>query len=792
MVIQRRGVKWISLILSLMIIFTAMPLSALGETDAAALVSDLLAAQAEGETSPWVLAVLQSSPKNISLQDGVLSFTLRSYDPDMKALGSYSKAADHAAWRESLLSGLSAWNLDLSVAVGEDGTPEKKSLTSMMKTVRQAAKNARAAFGKKDMIQALTDLIWCSPTDEKKVTASSLLEVTDEFAAFIKAHGDVFPCESAAEWAPAFYPLAKWDFDISRGPREISLTWQGASYEAMLSQAYDEALLSLAEVSVTERPTRENLPVLWRSALASASVGLSKDHRTDCQAVFDLDDLIAGKLPEGYVSSFAAYKPAEWLEKLTAACDVLPLTACESFPKDGVNTAASRGRTVTVRVDKGGRNTYVQFADADTGVIRGDAFISPGKNVNIKIPEGTYIVRFASGSAWYGPNLLFGPLGTYSASDPIIVAKEKWKIVAGVSTDTFVLHDATLEEFIGGEDKSVTIQASLAPTTPVLEYLEVNPVLPEINPFTGLAATDVVMTPIVMVLDNAEDAYPHWGVSQADILFQVPNAGSGATKLLALFAGSYPEQAGPVRSGRASMLPAARFFDAAFAFAGPPSGVSGARNVDLLALMLRWGLTGNHKVYNLLASYDFSERLNGQGVALSHSLSCHVNAIHENMVAKDVPFEIRSFLFTDDPREDGEAATNIRILHRGENASSGSNSASRSVFNYDKAAGAYTRTNSSGLYTDRDTGEIITFANVIVLRVAFGWENGHVYLKDHMTGSGSAEIFQNGRYVRGAWSRSSDGSRLVLTDADGSELRLQRGKSFIVITNDITDVIYAP
>ena len=57
--------------------------------------------------------------------------------------------------------------------------------------------------------------------------------------------------------------------------------------------------------------------------------------------------------------------------------------------------------------------------------------------------------------------------------------------------------------------------------------------------------------------------------------------------------------------------------------------------------------------------------------------------------------------------------------------------------------------------------------------------------------AGCAEIFQNGKYVRGAWTREEADSRLVLVDEDGSELRLQRGKSFIVITNDVSDVVYS-
>ncbi len=499
-----------------------------------------------------------------------------------------------------------------------------------------------------------------------------------------------------------------------------------------------------------------------------------------------MDDLIAGILPEAYVAYMDSYTPGDMQLRLVAAMNSLPEEACQSFPKTAVNTSNPRGRGVTVVVPKNGRNTYVQLRDADTGVIRGDAWIQAGKSVTVKVPEGNYIIQYASGSAWYGQEELFGLSGDYTSSSSFTIGKSQLKLNANENSELFTLHEAFLEDFSSVEDVSVWIKGVLEPQTPILDSYKNNTVSKTKSTTTGLALSGETYTPILMVLDNAEDAYPHWGVSQADIIFQVPNAGSGVTKLLALFADQYPEEAGPVRSGRASMLPVAMSFNSAFAYAGPPAA-SDAENVDLEALLKKWKLKANHRAYNLLSG-DFANRIS---TGTAHNMTCHIAAIHQDLIANEVTFKQRPFLFAKKPRTDGEAATNIRILHRGESSDSGSNSASRAVFNYDEATGTYTRTNSSGLYIDRNTGEPVTFANVIVVRVQFCWEAGYVYLKDHMVGSGCAEIFQNGRYVRGAWVRTSNTGRLILVDADGSELKLQRGKSFIVITNDVTDVIYS-
>lgn len=313
---------------------------------------------------------------------------------------------------------------------------------------------------------------------------------------------------------------------------------------------------------------------------------------------------------------------------------------------------------------------------------------------------------------------------------------------------------------------------------------DANPVIEGISSTTGLPSSGETYTPILTVLDNAEDAYPHWGVSQADIIFQIPNAGSGATKLLALFADQYPEGAGGARSARTSMVPIAMAWEAAFAYAGGPELDN--KNADPVKLMSSFGMRSSGRTFNLLGGY--AHRVSG--IASPHNSSVHIQEIHNKLMENGVTFAERPFLFTDEPRTEGETAEYIEVIHRGDDKDGRSNHASYATYTYNAEQGTYTRTNSSGDYVDRDNGELVTFANVIVLRVPFVWNSGYVCLKNHLVGSGVAEIFQNGKYVRGAWFRDSQEDRIVFIDADGEELAMQRGKSFIVVTNEVTDVSY--
>jgi len=522
--------------------------------------------------------------------------------------------------------------------------------------VKKAAGSAKSAMNKKDITSAVARMLFRDPTADRNVTAESLRNVSADFAAFIQARPELFPCEDPSEWAPLFHVQRAWKLNVSQGPHSLKLGWDGADPTTLLDQAYDTLTASLAGTVRAERAGEESLPGLWKTTLAETAVKMKKGRLVSQSVSFDVDDLISGKLPEGYAAYFAGYTPNAHYERLVEGYRQMPDAAAQKLPKNGVISQAKKGRGVMVKVAKDGRNTYVQLRDADTDVIQAEAFVTPGKNVTMKVPEGVYTARYATGSTWYGTVDTFGPLGTYTASNEFIVGKNKWVLTAGQEQEGITLYETTADTLAPTEDRSVHIKGVRETKIALRNYPENNPVIPGVSSVTGLPSSGEKYTPVVMVLDNAEDAYPHWGVTDADIIFQVPNAGSGATKLLALFTDHFPEQAGPVRSGRSSMLPAALSFDAAFTFAGPPAVTGGP--VDLLQVMQDFGMARTHRVYNLLNSNGLSERIQGIGGG-GHNLSCHVSAIHENLVEKEVTFEERPFLFTDEPRTVGADATVI-------------------------------------------------------------------------------------------------------------------------------------
>ena len=324
-----------------------------------------------------------------------------------------------------------------------------------------------------------------------------------------------------------------------------------------------------------------------------------------------------------------------------------------------------------------------------------------------------------------------------------------------------------------------------------------NPVIEGESPFTGLPMNTTEYTPILLVYDNNTDGYMHWGSGSVDIMIQVPNQGRGNTKLLGLFASEYPEYAGGSRSARITALPFAFAFDAAFA-SGDCAPVDQDR-ISVKKALSAAGYKAGEKWFNLLGGYahrlDESFR-KAEHIPFDASLIGHIREIHETIVQKGIQFEKRPFLFTDEPLSRGDAANviDLKFFNTNDDLKNGkSMPVSNSTFYYDEGLG-YQRQMAKGIEMDRETGEILEFANVIIMRAPYEFmQEGtewYTYSNGNYVGGGQAEIFQNGRHITGAWYRDSLYSRLIFLDDEGNELQFQRGKTYIVVNDDHCVVTY--
>ena len=326
-----------------------------------------------------------------------------------------------------------------------------------------------------------------------------------------------------------------------------------------------------------------------------------------------------------------------------------------------------------------------------------------------------------------------------------------------------------------------------------------NPVIDGINPLTGESWYGNYY-PILVNIDAHPEALPHWGVASADISYEMPVQGDGSTRSAMLFMGTIPSFAGPVRSARVPMGSLREIWDSAWVFYGWQNWANGNNivvDVDDWALSVhsdarqkgRWVfpfVEGSERNYSDL----FHRENDGEHVA-PHNVQINMNAVASLFTSESTK---HPFKFTEIGLDRGVDVSAITINYKT------TNPAYVSSYEYNEMTGLYERYRNGAPYYDALTGAQTEYANVIVLRTDVSWFNNAPQRPViQLVGQGVAEIFQNGKYIRGTWVRTHDGktgddakslpARMIFFDENGEELEMKVGKTFIQIVNNDQAVI---
>ncbi len=83
------------------------------------------------------------------------------------------------------------------------------------------------------------------------------------------------------------------------------------------------------------------------------------------------------------------------------------------------------------------------------------------------------------------------------------------------------------------------------------------------------------------------------------------------------------------------------------------------------------------------------------------------------------------------------------------------------------------------LHQDAEDGQTMTFKNVILQNVSFTQLDKNGYLTYNVIGSGSGYYITNGKAVPITWTKGSETGMTHYYNADGSEISINRGKTYI-------------
>ena len=290
---------------------------------------------------------------------------------------------------------------------------------------------------------------------------------------------------------------------------------------------------------------------------------------------------------------------------------------------------------------------------------------------------------------------------------------------------------------------------------------------------------------LLVKIDNVPAARPHYGITQADMVFEILVEGF-ATRLAAVFHSQDPQTIGNIRSARLAdrsltpMVRGALVYSGTSAYEVPliQGDASSGKYVDLSADYTSgyYRVTFRPSPYNMFTS----------AAAMRQAIAAH---------GADKLQQIPSWGFlaytdhvpTIAGMSGAAAATQVTIPYRED--------ISLVKYQYDPQTRTYARfQNNAGKAVrdvDAENNQAVAAANVAIIHTEI-WEvpeivdAGGAHAHDmRLLGTGPATIFRDGLRQDGTWSRAADTDPFVLKNSAGERILLDQGQTWVhVVPND--------
>ena len=295
------------------------------------------------------------------------------------------------------------------------------------------------------------------------------------------------------------------------------------------------------------------------------------------------------------------------------------------------------------------------------------------------------------------------------------------------------------------------------------------------NPLTGVPMEEEYENdrPVAVMFNNLKAAQPQLGVSQADIIYEIPAEG-GITRMVGVFQSlEGVGDLGSIRSTRSYYLEVALGHDALLVHAG--GSPEAYRDIP------NWGVDNMDGVRGGSDARIFwRDAARKKNAGYEHSLLTSGANIQEYLAGGRYRTEHQEgYSYTQAFAEDGTpvngtAAESFKLYYT---------TYKTGTFDYDAGTGLYMVGQYGGPYTDGNTGEQVGVTNVLVLETDIniipGDKEGRLNVE--MTGAGNGTYFCGGKSVPIQWSKADRNSQFVYRLTDGTPLTLGQGTSYVCI-----------
>ena len=286
------------------------------------------------------------------------------------------------------------------------------------------------------------------------------------------------------------------------------------------------------------------------------------------------------------------------------------------------------------------------------------------------------------------------------------------------------------------------------------------PEIGNVSPISGIACSDFKRRPVAVMISGDTITRPLAGLSEADLVFEMPVVTDGITRMMAIYVCGNPKEIGSIRSSRHDFIPLAQGIDAIYAHWGGShfaldklkEGV--IDNIDALpnpynTYYRKSGLSAPHNGFTSM------ERL----IKTIEKLGYRIEGKFEGYAHKES--EVKN------------SKSGILVInYPGE---------SKIKYQYDPEKNSYLRYRAGSKEIDKNNGQQIEAKNIVILRTEIHQiENEYNSVK--VLGSGDAYIFLDGKQIAAIWKKPDAQSKLIFYNKDnGREIEFNRGQIWIEI-----------
>lgn len=287
--------------------------------------------------------------------------------------------------------------------------------------------------------------------------------------------------------------------------------------------------------------------------------------------------------------------------------------------------------------------------------------------------------------------------------------------------------------------------------------------------------------PLGVMIENHVEARPQSGLGLSDIVYEAVAEG-GITRFMAIYYCQDAGIVGPVRSARTY------FLDMISEYGNSPlyAHVGGANTpgpADALGQIEEYGWA-NYNDLNQFSigfpTFKRDEARAGRPVATEHTMYSTTSKLwdvgkkrgltNEDKDGASWDEDFTPFTFKEDKPSSSTQSVNVSHWEGYRDFAV--------MWTYDPATNSYLRKNGGEEHNDRNTKKQISAKNVVILKMRESRANdgyeGNLHLLYGTEGRGEALIFQDGKQVKGAWSKTGREDRMEIT-AGGKDVAFNRG-----------------